>query len=101
MKVDEEKVAEGFVKKIKFWALLAFAIGSAGWATAMFTTHKASAEDLSRLKTSFEEHLIDDASHKATDEQRYQDIQENMHYMRDQIDRVADAVGAPKPSRFR
>ena len=94
-----ERAAESFVKRLQFWVMIVLSIGGAGWATAMFASHKASAEDLAALRTSFEHHLADDAAHKAADDQRYNDIQDTLHWMRDQIDRIADSVGATRAPR--
>jgi len=98
----------GTVKRIQFWVTLGLTIAGLGFGGAMFLNRYANAADLDRLAEKADEtnraltsHITAESSRQSALEVQTKNIEEDYHWQREQLQRIADRVGAarvPAPS---
>lgn len=92
----EAPSAESAVKRLQFWAALAFGVAGVGFFGAMYLNRYAQASDLERLSSHFNEHVVSESSRVSAVEERAKNMEDDVHWLRDQISRIAESVGAER-----
>jgi hypothetical protein len=93
----------GAVKRIQFWATLGLTILGLGFGAAMFLNRYAAAEDVEKLSDKTEDiskqmqsHILHEGERLRTVEVQGKNIEEDYHWQREQLQRIADRVGAAR-----
>jgi hypothetical protein len=93
----------GVVKKIQFWITLGLTIAGLGFGAALFLNRYAAAADVEKLADKADDinkqlssHIAVEASRMGAIEAQAKNVEEDYHWTRDQLTRVADRVGAAR-----
>lgn len=78
------------IKQLQFWAAIAFSVAGVGFFAAMYLNRYAQAADLEKLGAKVESHEPRISHMEATVEH----LEEDLHWQREQTQRIADRVGA-------
>ena len=91
------------IKRIQFWATLALVVAGAGFSAAMFLTRYATAASLDKAVEAQQEtakalnvHIASEASRMGSLESQGKNIESDYHWQREQLQKIADRVGAAR-----
>lgn len=83
-------------KRLKFWAqLIGFVLGC-GFGSAMYLNNYAKAADLRSVTKKLDEHIEATGPVIGGLQVSVRNIEEDYHWQRDQLQKIADTVGAPR-----
>lgn len=89
------------VKRIQLWVTIALTVAGLGFGTAMFLNRYAAAADVDKLTEKADDitrqlstHIAAEASRQGALEAQSHNIEVDYHWQREQLQRVADRVGA-------
>jgi hypothetical protein len=81
---------------LQFWAGLALAIAGLGAGAVLFLNRYAEAANLDKVSEQLQKHVKEEAERIGAVEARGKDIEEDYHWQRDQLQRIAESVGAER-----
>lgn len=91
------------VKKIQFWATLGLTVAGLGFGAAMWMTRYAQVADVEVLSSKqdsvaekLQEHIVNESEKLGAIQAQSRRLEEDYHFQREQMWRVADRVGAPR-----
>lgn len=91
------------VKKIQFWVTLGLTVAGLGFGVAMFANRYAQKVDLEKvvekqdtISEKMQEHIENESSRLGSIQAQNKRIEEDYHFQREQVWRIADRVGASR-----
>ena len=91
------------VKTIKFWAVVAISTAGVGFTAATYMNKYAATSHVEKLSTKIDsvsqelnKHILEESSRLSAVEASAKNIEEDYHWQREQLQKIADRIGAER-----
>lgn len=81
-------------RAIRYWVALALTVAGLGAGTMAYLNRYAEAADLEKVADTLRTHMLEETSRMSAVETQGKNIEEDYHWQREQLQRIADKIGA-------